>query len=112
MFVQERATRAPSEEKAAYSANEYHGRGYARPGQTPAKMVTGSRTRVSGVSVTCRLYNLTDSSVAAVSTTVTSTTSTSVSFLVAITAGKSYRLELLSSQANQGVFGIGTLENG
>ncbi len=68
------------------------------------------RARNAGVTVTCRLFNVTDSTVVAVSSGVTSTTATEVTFLTGITVGKTYRLEVLSSAGAEGVFGIGVLE--
>jgi hypothetical protein len=63
------------------------------------------RARSAGVSATCRLYNITDASVVAVSNTVTSQTDTAITpFLVGITVGKTYRLEVLSSANGEGVF--------
>jgi hypothetical protein len=66
--------------------------------------------KTSGVSSTVRLYNVTDSSVVATSSVVTSTTASDVTFLASITSGKTYRLDVLSSDGSEGVFAIGSLE--
>ena len=62
-------------------------------------------------SVTVRLYNITDSSVVATSSAVTSTTETDITpFLASITVTKQYRLEAIASVNGEKVFAIGTLE--
>jgi hypothetical protein len=68
-------------------------------------------TRNAGVTVTARLFNVTDAVAVATSSGVTSQTATEVTFLVSITEGKTYRLEVLSSSSGEGVFGIGVLES-
>ncbi len=67
--------------------------------------------RNAGVTATCRLYNVTDAAVVAVSSGVTSQTATEVTFLVGLTLGKKYRLEVISSGNGEGVFCIGVLES-
>lgn len=66
--------------------------------------------RRAGVSVSTRLYNVTDGVATAAGPVITATTSTEITFAATIAAGKKYRLELLSSAAGEGVFGIGSLE--
>jgi hypothetical protein len=68
-------------------------------------------TRDAAISVTLRLRNVTDSTTTGTSSVVTSQTATEVTFNVTITAGKTYRLEMLSSANSKGVFGIGVLES-
>lgn len=61
--------------------------------------------------VSVRLYNVTDSSVVATSSAVTSTTETDITpFLVSIITGKQYRLEAIASVNGEKAFAIGTLE--
>lgn len=66
--------------------------------------------RTAGVGVTARLRNVTDSTTAGTSSTVTSTSPTEVTFSVSIVAGKKYRLEIISNAASQSAYGIGVLE--
>lgn len=67
--------------------------------------------RNAAIGCTARLYDVTVSSAAGTSSTVTSQTATPVDFTVAITAGHSYRLEVLPGAANQDVYCVGTLES-
>lgn len=66
--------------------------------------------RNAGVGVTARLYNVTDASSVGSSDKVVGVTPTDKAFLVSLTAGKKYRLEILSDTNGEGVYGIGTLE--
>jgi hypothetical protein len=68
-------------------------------------------SRNAGVSASCRLYNVTDAVAVATSSAVTSQTATEVTFLVSITAGKTYRLEVSSGTSGEGVFCLGVLES-
>jgi hypothetical protein len=63
----------------------------------------------AGTSVTAYLYDLTASANVGNSSAVTSTTPTLVSFSVTLTAGHNYVLQLLASNATNGVFGSGYL---
>lgn len=71
--------------------------------------------RVVGGGVTLRLYNMTDSTVAAVSALVTPANASELMdvplFTMAITIGKKYRLECRASVDNVGVFAVGVLES-
>ena len=62
------------------------------------------------IGATARLWNLTDSVSVGESAEITSTTAVSTAFVVAITAGKIYRLEVTADTAAEGVFCVGTLE--
>jgi hypothetical protein len=66
--------------------------------------------RDAGISVTLRLWNVTDST-AQTASPVTGTTAQPVTFNVSIVAGKTYRLEMLASAASKGVYVIGALES-
>jgi hypothetical protein len=66
--------------------------------------------RDSGVTVTARLRNVTDSTDVE-SDPVTSQTPTAEVFTVALVAGKEYRLELLSDTNGKGVYGIGQIQS-
>lgn len=66
--------------------------------------------RDSGVTVTARLRNVTDSTDVE-SDPVTSQTPTAEAFTVALVAGKEYRLELLSDTNGKGVYGIGQIQS-
>jgi hypothetical protein len=68
------------------------------------------RARDSGVSVTARLYDVTGATSAGGGSAVTSQSETASTFLVSITGGHEYRLEILSSGDGKGVYGIGQLE--
>jgi hypothetical protein len=68
------------------------------------------RARDSGVSVTARLYDVTGAASAGAGSAVTATTETDSTFLVTITGGHEYRLEILSSGDGKGVYGLGQLE--
>jgi hypothetical protein len=65
----------------------------------------------SGIGATARLYDVTAAASVGNSSTVTSTTPTSTSFTVPIIAGHVYRLEVLSSANNEGVFCVGTVSS-
>lgn len=65
--------------------------------------------RHEGVSVQARLWNVTDGASAGTSSVVTSTTAFALSFAATVVVNKTYRLEVLSSMAGEGAFGIGTL---
>lgn len=67
--------------------------------------------RNAGISVTARLYNTTSAADVGTSSTVTSTSRTSVSFNVTIVSGNRYRLEVLSSATDEGVYCVGTLSS-
>lgn len=67
--------------------------------------------RGAGVSVTARLRNTTDGTTAGTSSAVTATTATETTFSVAIVAGKTYRLEVISGTASESAYAIGILES-
>lgn len=70
-----------------------------------------AQVRASSGTVTVRLYNITDATVAAVGSAVTSTTEVDItSFTVGLTTGKQYRLEMTNSVGGATVWAIGTLE--
>jgi hypothetical protein len=68
------------------------------------------RARDSGVGATARLYDVTGSSSVGASDTVTSQAETKKTFLVSLTGGHEYRLEVLSSADGKGVYCLGQLE--
>lgn len=68
------------------------------------------RARDSGVGATARLYDVTGSSSVGTSDTVTSQAETKKTFLVSLTGGHEYRLEVLSSADGKGVYCLGQLE--
>lgn len=68
-------------------------------------------SRVGGVTVTARLYDVTDAAaVGSVGTTGTSRPASPQTFNVVITTTHQYRLDILSSVASEDCYGIGTLE--
>jgi len=66
--------------------------------------------RNSGISCTARLLAVGGSAVGT-SSPITSQTATPTTFPVTITGGVTYHLEIVASAANEGVYGIGTLES-
>lgn len=79
-------------------------------GSFSARVRVELRARDSGVEVTARLYNVTDAVSAGESDPVTATTFNEETFVVAIQAGKAYRLEVITDTANKGCYAIGQLE--
>lgn len=71
------------------------------------------KAKSGGVSVTPRVYNVTDSAAAGTATSaVTATSFTEVTFLVALASGSHmYRFELAGGTANEHVYGVGQLES-
>ena len=68
------------------------------------------KTRDAGTSVQPRLYNVTDASVAGTGSVSTSTTWEAQSFAVTLASGsKTYRLQLVTSDADAAVFGVGSI---
>lgn len=66
--------------------------------------------RNAGISATARLYDETAAAAAGTSSPVTAQTPTERTFDVTITAGHTYRLDVLSSAASEAIYGIGLLE--
>lgn len=67
--------------------------------------------RNSGIGATARLYDLTAAASVGNSSTITSTTPTQTTFSAPIVAGHVYRLEVLSSANNEGVYCVGTISS-
>lgn len=65
----------------------------------------------SGIGATARLYNVTTAASVGNSSTITSTTPTSTTFTVPIIVGNVYRLEVLSSANDEGVYCVGTVSS-
>lgn len=68
--------------------------------------------RDAGVGATARLWNVTDAVAVGTSAVVTATSRPAVpaTFTVSITAGKEYRLQIISNTSAKSVYGIGTVE--
>jgi len=67
--------------------------------------------RHAGITATAQLYDETAAAAVGTSAPVTSQTATERTIDVPILVGHTYRIEILSSAANEGVYGIGTLES-
>ena len=80
-------------------------------GVTSGLVRTEARAKDAGVSVTVRLYNVSDSSAAATAGAITTTTFAPVVFSATLVEGDHYRLEVLASETAD-VFAIGSIEYG
>lgn len=67
-------------------------------------------TRNAGITVTARLYDRTTSVTVGTSTGVTGSTPTLVTFSASIVAGRRYELQVSADTADEGVYGIGSME--
>jgi len=84
---------------------------YIAPSSFSALVRVDLFARHASVGAQARLFNITDGvPVAPASSVVTSTTAVPTTFVAAVESGKRYRLEVISTVADESVFAIGTVE--